>query len=170
MRERCAAGMCFLNTLVMNRILHQPRMDAVMSALVTLNWLSGSGSYYPGCQDIANYGERKVRLYQGRVVTVHQGCAIIAMPPYFSYSSGKSTAMNIFTPSPHADAFLTELSWRLALGMCLLHTWHHQRVPLPSRRGIAKDVKPYPSFETYSQTQSAGLKSRAVVTTSFLVR
>ena len=35
-------------------------------------------------QEIPDYGERKVRLYQGRVVTVHQGCVIIVTPPYFS--------------------------------------------------------------------------------------
>ena len=38
-------------------------------------------------QEIPDYGERKVRLYQGRVVTVHQGCVTIVMPPYTSQNS-----------------------------------------------------------------------------------
>lgn len=38
-------------------------------------------------QEIPNYGERKVRLCQRCVVTVHQGCVMIVTLPYFSYSS-----------------------------------------------------------------------------------
>ena len=90
-------------------------------------------------------------------------------------SLGKSTAMNIFTASPYADTFLTEPKpvllpkLKACSGNVLTTNLASSESAIATKKRNSKDVKPYPSFETYSQTQSAGLRSRAVVTTSFLV-
>ena len=58
--------------------------DVCSSDLELIDYQKEVSAAIQAVQEIPDYGERKVRLYQGRVVTVHQGCVIIVTPPYFS--------------------------------------------------------------------------------------